>query len=51
MEEFYHVTEAKELSVLKKQTTWLAQLDGYQTVVQEIKGSSPCQTDTQGLKN
>ena len=30
---------------------WLAQLDGYQSVVREVEGSSPGRTNTQGLKN
>ena len=30
---------------------WLDQLVGYQTVVREVEGSSPGQTNTQALKN
>ena len=28
---------------------WLAQLDGYQTIVREVEGSSPRRTNIQGL--
>ena len=35
----------------RKTAAWLAQLDGYQTVVREVEGSSPGRTNTHGLKN
>ena len=39
------------LVILIFTAAWLAQLDGYQTVVREVEGSSPSRTNTQGLKN